>query len=243
MLKAILFDLDDTLYEERHYFHSGFSVVARELERRGVGKVEETVRLLEHLFLHESRERVFQKLRVRTPFPEEWIPELVAVFRMHAPAISLPEDAVQVLRSLKKRFRLGCITDGNAQIQNQKLNALAARMYFDAVVLTDELGKAFWKPHPLPFLKCCQILGVTPEEAVFVGDSLERDVAGAANAGMRSVLIRRSGAPRESQGPTHQGGAPCLEVDALRELERLLSRAEDLPNSRLLAQSSAKIHN
>ena len=60
MLKAILFDLDDTLYEERQYFRSGFSVAARELERRGVGKVEETVRLLEHLFLHESRERVFR---------------------------------------------------------------------------------------------------------------------------------------------------------------------------------------
>ena len=222
MIKGILFDLDDTLYEERQFFRSGFTVVARELEGRGYGKAEDLVAALESVVDRESRNGVFQKLAERTPFPAAWIPELVELFRAHKPAIRLAQDSVNVLPRLRKKFRLGCVTDGRAQIQNAKLEALGARAYLDAVVVTDELGPEYWKPHPRPFWTCCELLGIGPTEALFVGDSPERDMTGARNAGIAAIRIRRTGGYSERVEPADAAGVPRGEVRDLNELERLL---------------------
>jgi putative hydrolase of the HAD superfamily len=194
MLRAILFDLDDTLYEERQFFRSGFSWVARMLEERGRGAHEQTLALLEQWHHGESREGVFQKLAARLDFPEAWIPELVLAFRSHEPVISLAPDAADVLPRLRDRYRLGCITDGWAAVQRRKLAALGVTPLLDAVVVADDFGRDRWKPHPFPFQRCCELLAVDPADALFVGDNPFRDLPGALRAGLRTARIRRDGA-------------------------------------------------
>lgn len=222
-LQAILFDLDDTLYEERHFFRSGFVCVARELERRGVGLAASLADRLEHFHHHEGREQVFQKLAAHAGFSPAWIPELVALFRSHVPEIQLAPDSREALPRLRGRYRLGCVTDGWKDVQRRKVAALKVEPLLHALVIADELGREFWKPHPQPFLTCCARLGVAPEAAVFVGDNPERDLVGAQRAGLTFVRMRRPGAYFSQRELDSRETQSAGEVRQLVELEELLA--------------------
>ena len=222
---AVLFDLDDTLYEERQYFRSGFSVIARSLQARGFGNSDETCALLEQFHHNEGRQKVLQKLAVRLGFPADWIPGLVDQFREHVPEIQLASDSTSVLQRLRANYRLGCVTDGWHAVQQRKTAALGVESLMDAIVFSDELGRAFWKPDARPFLVCCERLGVRPQEAVFVGDNPERDIAGAHAAGLYTVRLRRTGG--------YFGASECsnvhatdTEITSLEELPRILDALE-----------------
>ena len=190
-VKAVIFDLDDTLYVEGDFFRSGFSAVGTELEKRGVGRRSEIASMLIEIHFNEGREGVFQKAAARIPFPAEWISDLVTLFRSHEPNIKLAPDVCRLLRLFRAEYRLGCVTDGWAEVQRRKLSALGMEAFFDALVIADDFGRAFWKPDPLPFKTCCKLLEVSASEAVFVGDNPERDMKGARNAGIRSIRVRR----------------------------------------------------
>jgi putative hydrolase of the HAD superfamily len=226
MIKAILFDLDDTLYVEGDFFRSGFSVVASELEARGTGRGDEIAAMLTAIHFGESREKVFQKAAARIPFPEDWIPELVTDFRSHQPRISLAPDVSAILRSLRAKYCLGCVTDGWAEVQRRKIMALGIIEFLDALVVADDMGRAFWKPNPLPIHRCCELLGVPLLEAIFVGDNPERDIKGARNAGIRNIRIRRK--------DSYFYAVDCVppdvadyEINDFTELENVLAQLDD----------------
>jgi putative hydrolase of the HAD superfamily len=105
--------------------------------------------------------------------------------------LTVAADVPATLQRLRRRYRLGCITDGFAEVQRRKLRALGLEDAFDVIVVTDDHGRRNWKPAAYPFLLCCRSLGVTSDRAVFVGDNPDRDMAGAQNAGIRSIRIRR----------------------------------------------------
>jgi putative hydrolase of the HAD superfamily len=223
MVTAIIFDLDDTLYEEGDFFRSGFAVVAHELERRGAGTSADIALLLEHFHFAESRAGVFQKLASRLKFPEQWIPDLVERFRSHDPRISLAADTLDVLPRLRSQFRIGCITDGWAAVQRRKLEALRVEPYLHGVVLTDELGRDYWKPHARAIHELRAALGGAPHPTIVVGDNPERDMAGARNAGLRSIRLRRRGgyfADKEFQQSECRAD---FEISDLRALPDLLN--------------------
>jgi putative hydrolase of the HAD superfamily len=221
-IRAVLFDLDDTIYEERLYVRGGFSAVAHFLEHRGVGSAVQTLTLLERVHHHEGREQVFQKLSARLGFPADWIPALVEVHRSHEPDIRLAADAVHVLPRLKLQYRLGCVTDGWATVQRNKLKALDVWTLFDAVVVADDYGRDRWKPDPFPFQRCCELLGLAPEAAIFVGDNPERDMRGARKAGLRAIRVRRPGGYFEQDDASDPECAPHCIVRDLVELEQVL---------------------
>jgi len=188
------------------------------------------VKLLLRFHRQDDREQVLQRLAGHLFLPAGWIPELVAVFRAHAPQITLPTEATTVLPRLRTKYRLGCVTNGRAIVQHKKLHALQVKTFFDAIVVADELGREYWKPHPLPLQRCCELLQVTPADAVFVGDSLSLDLAGARSAGLSFVWMRR---PGNLNGNTERPPPPSEvegEVRDLYELERWLSVGVVAPN-------------
>ncbi len=220
MIRAILFDLDDTLYLEGDFFRSGFAIVAAILEARGIAPAAEARIILDAIHFGGDRERVFDQAAVRLDFPASWVPELVRIFRSHEPAIAPARDVPAALERLRSRYKLGCVTDGWADVQRRKLVALGLEPFFDSLVIADDKGRAYWKPHTLPFLTCCQQLGVVPEEAIFVGDNPDRDVRGACSSGMACIRIRRHlGYYSAKDFPSDQ---PVAEITDLTELDALL---------------------
>ena len=88
----------------------------------------------------------------------------------------------------KRGLKLGVITNGSVERQGAKLTTLGLDGVFDTVLISQREG--LQKPDPLIFLRAVEQCGVTPEEAMFVGDHPEMDVAGASRAGLVPVWKR-----------------------------------------------------
>lgn len=87
---------------------------------------------------------------------------------------------------VRRGLRLGVLTDAPRLKAWQRLNQLGLAEFFDAVVTTDDTGRA--KPHPIPFRTAVDALGLKPFEVLMVGDWPEKDVHGARDYGLKTAL-------------------------------------------------------
>ena len=138
-----------------------------------------------------------------------------AYARMHENAVVYP-DVPPALKALRGRYRLAVLSDADSGFLEASLrrNGLA----FETVVVSDEMRA--YKPHVSLFREVCDRLQVTPEQAVYVGDTPWADIEGARRAGMRAVWINRHDAtwPDDIE-------PPATTVTSLAELEALLEAA------------------
>lgn len=111
-----------------------------------------------------------------------------AYYRIHASAVAYPE-VPPALRKLRQRFELAVLSDADDDflLANMRRNNLQ----FGTVVSSE--GVRAYKPHSSIFESACERLGVSPGQAVYVGDTPWNDIAGARNAGLRPVWINRHG--------------------------------------------------
>lgn len=100
-------------------------------------------------------------------------------------------EARSVLDTLARRLPLVLVTNGASSLQREKIDAVGIAPYFRSIVISGEIGVG--KPAPEIFRHCWEQVGVPPNEAVVVGDSIGRDVAGAAGAGMPAIWLDRLG--------------------------------------------------
>ena len=128
-------------------------------------------------------------------------------------------ESEQVLHELKKNFRLALITNGAPDIQGTKIDGSNLASFFETIIISGDHG--FGKPDLRIFQLALRRLEVAAHEAVMVGDSLNRDVAGARDAGIRTVWINRY---QRELGASHP--IPDVELTDLRELPTLLTPAE-----------------
>ena len=193
MIKAVVFDLDDTLISEHEYIRSGFNVVAHELSVKYQLLQEDVFLKLMNLF-QESPKNAFNRLLdfYQIDYTIEDIKELIAIYRHHLPNISLYEDAKFILNQLsEKSLKLGIITDGYQVTQRNKLLSLGIDAYFDSIVVTDELGREFWKPHARPYELIKAQLGVEFNEMIYIGDNVSKDFVTAKKLGINTIHIKR----------------------------------------------------
>ena len=125
-----------------------------------------------------------------------------------------PDGAESLLRCLQARKHPMAVVTNGSKSQRDKIEALGASRYFEVVLVSEELGIA--KPDPRIFRQALSRLNAAPDRSVFVGDSMEHDIAGARNAGMMTVYIRKGKAEDADD-------ALCdLVVADLRELSDLV---------------------
>lgn len=177
MIKAVIFDLDDTLISEKQYIESGYRHISNLLSRRLNKDQKEIYNRLFKLF-YENPQNVFNRLfeLLGVYYTKNDILELVEEYRSHLPTISFYDDVLPCLEELKSmKIKLGIITDGYANAQLQKLKAINAKSYFDEIIVTDELGREYWKPHPKAFEILKEKFDVEFNEMAYVGDNPEKD--------------------------------------------------------------------
>lgn len=191
LVRAVTVDLDDTIYPQSEFLHGAWRAVAGAGADAGLDGDRLLRSLEDECAKGSDRGGIIDRALVAIGGPAELAPGLVATFRAHAPERLAPyPGAVEGLTALRAAVPVACVTDGDPGIQRAKLRALGLGDAFDAVVISDEDGRAFRKPHPGPFLKALTLLHVSPAEAVHVGDRPEKDLAGAAAAGMAAIRVR-----------------------------------------------------
>lgn len=129
------------------------------------------------------------------------------------------DDVHPTLARLYQRVALGSVSNGVAD-----LTAIGMAHYFQASIAAHSFGSA--KPDPAIFHAACDALGVAPAEAVYVGDDPALDVAGAQRAGLRAVWMNRSALQPRRILPDHiEPDAVCTTLYELDEwlTERIMS--------------------
>jgi putative hydrolase of the HAD superfamily len=190
---AVLFDLDDTLYPERRFALSGYAAIADRLATETGIPSGVLFRFLVHRFRERGREGLLQALCAAYALPAGEVPRLVEIIRSHPPRLRLPRLATDVLRALRAQgHRLAVLTNGLPSVQRAKVAALGVGPLVDAVVFAQEHAPD-GKPARVCFAAALGRLGVAPTHAVFVGDHPDKDIAGAAAAGLRPIWLAGRG--------------------------------------------------
>ncbi|MCR4743615.1 MAG: HAD-IA family hydrolase [Lachnospiraceae bacterium] len=195
-LKAVIFDLDDTLYPEKSYCLSGYRAVSKYLSEKGISSEDENFRLLKDLFEEDAKmvfNRFFDSKNLR--YDKDDIKELIRVYREHEPEIEFFPDVLPTIEKLKKLgMRLGILSDGYAAAQRQKVKALNCEAYFEKIVLTDEIGKDAWKPSPRGFEIFMSEFSLSGNEMLYIGDNPTKDFFVKKTAGLTTArIIRKNG--------------------------------------------------
>ncbi|MDP4551661.1 HAD-IA family hydrolase [Alkalihalobacillus macyae] len=200
MIKAVIFDLDDTLISEREYIASGYKYISNLLGQKYNKDEKHLYQLLMKLF-NESPKNVFNRLldEVGITYTQNEIIALVKEYRNHLPKIEFFGDVYPCLDVLKEKgIKTGIITDGYANAQRQKLKAVDANGHFEEIIVTDELGREFWKPHPKAFEIMKEKFKVEFNEMVYVGDNPGKDFYIGSIYPINTVRIDRGGVYKNS---------------------------------------------
>lgn len=190
MIKAIVFDLDDTLYEEKEYVLSGFTAIDKYLSQRNIhGFYKNAVMLFEKGVRGTIINEVLESIEIS--YDKNLILFLVELYRNHIPKISLHEDSLAAIETLKPAFKLGLLTDGYLNAQKNKVNALGISNYFDVIIYTDYFGREHWKPSPLPYLEIMNKLQFEGPELMYIGDNPLKDFVTAKKLKWNTIYIER----------------------------------------------------
>lgn len=198
MLKAILFDFDNTLtdyvpldLQGLHYVYALTGDDGRAEEFVAVA-VEEIMschaaieqKHLDPLALHDARLKN-TCARLHLPWRDEYRDEYQRYFIENT--VAYP-NVLEILRVLSQRYVLGIISNAyDAQEQRHRIAYCGIGELMKAVVIAGESG--YCKPDPAIFRLTARTLGVKSEECVYVGDSEYYDIAGARAAGMFTVKV------------------------------------------------------
>ncbi len=218
MSRAIVFDLDETLYPERRFALSGFAAVAREVNRVHGVPINAAFAVLRKALADGRRHLAFQDLVARFGLPPDVIESLIPAFRLHAPRLRLPKESASVLQQVRRNWMLGILTNGHADVQARKIAALGLSDMVDAVVYGAETGAG--KPEPAAFSAILDRLCVQPHQAAFVGDDPRCDIMGARRAGMKTIRLRRGVHRHALVAP---GDEADVTVDSLQEVPAVVA--------------------
>jgi putative hydrolase of the HAD superfamily len=182
----VIFDLWDTLVD---YDSAG----GRAFQDRVAGLLRRDADEFAALWFEGRPKRESGSLReyVLSLGADETAADEVVTWRLESTRTMLKPrpGAVETLRELRRRgYRVGLITVCSDDVPEVWAESPFAGL-FDATVFSCAVG--LLKPDPQIYLLACEQLGVAPEEAMFVGDGANDELAGAERAGLRAVLIHR----------------------------------------------------
>ncbi|XP_004554581.2 N-acylneuraminate-9-phosphatase [Maylandia zebra] len=219
-VKAILFDLDNTLIETSRAGEVAL-IKTSEFLKTTLGLDDSTVcticdKFKQKLF-HENFDcSAGQTIDdVRAHHWEESIKETVGncstpslpaqCYNMWKSSrlelLTLSPQVCNLLKQLRSRYKLLLLTNGVAQTQREKVATAGCEEFFDAIVIAGEHKEQ--KPFPSIFRLCFSMLEVEALDCVMVGDSLDTDIQGGLNAGVRATVWINSAGGGASEKPDY----------------------------------------
>ena len=200
--KAVLFDLDNTLYDYKPVHKKALSEVYKILKKEVKISWNEFIRLFEISRAEINRElsgtasshdRVlyFQRLveKSHNTIESDVVLKLYnAYWDTFLKNIKLREGVMQTLKKLKKiGIKTAIVSDLTTHIQLRKMSKLGITPYIDVLVTSEEAGSE--KPHPIMFLLALNKLNILPSDAIIVGDNPVNDIEGGNSVGLETILI------------------------------------------------------
>lgn len=248
-IKAVIFDLDDTLISEYQFIVSGYRYMSHELSARLKRSPEEIEERLWELS-RETYTHVFNRLfeSYDEPYTDEELRSMILSYRAHPADISFYPDVKDTLTALKDMGILtGIISDGDPDRQRNKIRHAVdvldselglhnsadydpvrrASYWFDEIILNDEFGgAAFRKPDPKGFSEMASRLHTDPSAMIYVGDNPSKDFHISSILPYRTArIIRENGIYTERE--YLDGIKETFRISTLTEIPRIIDGTFD----------------
>ena len=124
------------------------------------------------------------------------------------------DDAEPNLIKLKNKYKLALVTNGASDLQREKIQGSKLGEYFDAIVIAGDVG--IRKPEPQIFEIALKKITIQNDEAIMIGNSLDSDIIGAQEAGIKTVWLNRNKEKNESDTK------PDYEINSINQLQNIL---------------------
>jgi len=222
-IKAILFDLDNTLLDFLKFKRGCCDAAIDGMISAGLEmKKDDALKILFELYDKYGIEydKIFQKFleKVKGKVDYRILGHGIMEYRKKRESYIVPyEGAVSVLTNLKKNYKLAIISDAPRIKAWERLVASGLDRFFDAVITKGDVKVQ--KPSSRIFRKALQILNAKPEEAIMVGDKVERDIKGAKRLGITSVFARYG-------NPSVKKSGADFDIRNIKELVGIIGKFE-----------------
>ncbi|HDR7719256.1 HAD-IA family hydrolase [Bacillus albus] len=215
--KAMLFDLDDTLLDRDKAVDNFFLLVLEKCYEDVSDTVKNT--MLQKFKEYDKREygisdktivldSLFDEFAPKYRLPHNYIQDF---WNENFPkCFSIDQNTIHFLNQIKKQFKVGVITNGSTQRQKAKIFNTNLNKYFETIIISEEVG--FSKPDKRIFELALNKLNVQPENTLFIGDDLEKDIAGPQNVNIKGVWFN----PQKIKNTTQI--QPYAEINTLDSL-------------------------
>lgn len=192
VIKAVLFDLDQTLLDRTislkkflNWQINFFELVPLDL------KAEFIQRFLAldangSVWKDYVYSQLIQEFEITGHRTEALLEIYVRDFNKFATPFDGVENTIQEL--YRQGFKLGLISNGKSPFQEHNFNSLGLQKYFSSIIVSEKVGLR--KPDPKIFYLACEQLDVNLKEAIFVGDNWSVDIEGARNAGLNTLYFQ-----------------------------------------------------
>ncbi|MCR6847343.1 MULTISPECIES: HAD-IA family hydrolase [Bacillus] len=188
----MLFDLDDTLLDRDKAVDNLFLLVLEKCYEN----VSDTVKnnMLQKFKEYDKREYGISN---KTIVLESLFDEFAPIYRLphnyiqdfwnenFPTCFSIDQNTIHFLNHIKSHFKIGIITNGSTHRQKAKIINTNLNNYFDTIIISEEVGLS--KPDKRIFELALNKLNVQPKNTLFVGDDLEKDIAGCQNANIKGI--------------------------------------------------------
>ncbi|WP_298829676.1 HAD family hydrolase [uncultured Planococcus sp.] len=216
MIRAVIFDLDGTLLDRDRsleaFINEQHSRLAEHLQH--IPRDQFAKRFIEldakgYVWKDRVYQQLIEEFEIKGIDWQNLLEDYVANFRAHC--IPFP-NLLSMLEDLAgKSIRLGMITNGRGQFQLDNILALGIKGYFEEILISEWAGMS--KPDPAIFQKALATLGVSPDEAVYIGDHPQNDIQAAQAIGMKAIW---------KKDPHWSCMGADGEIDDLNEIGRLV---------------------
>lgn len=195
MIKAVVFDLDNTLVDFMRVKRAAIDAAVDAMIDSGLKSTkEDAIKRVFNMYDREGIEdqRVFDKMLVETYGEIDYriLAAGVIGYRRakEGHLVLYPHVRQTIIELVRMNLKLGLVSDAPRMSAWTRLIFLGMDSFFDTVVANEDTGKK--KPDPAPFKLALSRLGVEPQESIMIGDWAERDMVGAKLIGMKTAFAR-----------------------------------------------------
>jgi putative hydrolase of the HAD superfamily len=187
---VLIFDLDDTLYDESTYVESGFRAVAEHAEREHGWDARASLATMMEILARDGRGAVFDRwLEGHGARTSALVSDCIRVYRHHHPSIRLWVSADRLLESLSADHRLYIVTDGHKVAQARKVEALGLAARLQKAYITHRYGVRHAKPSTYCFELIRRREGCAWTDMLYAGDNPAKDFVNLNPLGVRTVRV------------------------------------------------------
>ncbi|HEX55491.1 MAG: haloacid dehalogenase [Candidatus Altiarchaeales archaeon] len=224
-IKAIFFDIDDTLYDSTLQTDMARRNTIRAMIEAGLEiEEDEGIKALNEIVEKFGSNYGYHLNELLREFGYEENPRIIAagIVAYHSTKIAylvpFPDTIPTLLKLRDLGYGLGVITDGIAVKQWEKLIRLGLQHFFDSVIISEEIG--IEKPNPEMFKIAARKIKCKPEEAIMVGDRIDKDIVGANKVGMLTVQLMHG--KHMDEIPKNPDEEPDYIISNLRDILKVL---------------------